>query len=152
MHQNIHTRPSNIPEGQEHTRTNRHTHAPTYLNRELALSLFSFLICVDSKSVLCALQNWDCKMRRDIVYEVKYLIHCAMLRGIGIEFCWVPSHVLFTGIKYQINQLNKGQWKTCLKYHTTHYFHLMRFLPYLNRMCSKTMKKIHLRCFLVQGS
>ena len=31
-------------------------------------------------------------MRRDIVYEIKYLIHCIILRGIGIEFCWVPSH------------------------------------------------------------
>ena len=31
-------------------------------------------------------------MRRDILYEVKYLIHCIMYRGIGIEFCWVLSH------------------------------------------------------------
>ena len=31
-------------------------------------------------------------MRGDILYEVKYLIHCIMYRGIGIEFCWVPSH------------------------------------------------------------
>ena len=31
-------------------------------------------------------------MRRDIVYEVKYLIHGIMSRGIGIELCWVPSH------------------------------------------------------------
>ena len=31
-------------------------------------------------------------MRRDIVYEIKYLIHCIMSRGIGIEFCWIPSH------------------------------------------------------------
>ena len=31
-------------------------------------------------------------MRGDILYEVKYLIHCIMYRCIGIEFCWVPSH------------------------------------------------------------
>ena len=31
-------------------------------------------------------------MRGDILYEVKYLIHCIIYRGIGIEFCWVPSH------------------------------------------------------------
>ena len=31
-------------------------------------------------------------MRRDIVYEVKYLMHCIMTRGIGTEFCRVPSH------------------------------------------------------------
>ena len=31
-------------------------------------------------------------MRGDIFYEVKYLIHFIMCKGIGIEFCWVPSH------------------------------------------------------------
>ena len=31
-------------------------------------------------------------MRGDIFYEVKYLIHCIMYKGIGIEFCWVLSH------------------------------------------------------------
>ena len=31
-------------------------------------------------------------MRGDVLYEVKYLIHCIMYKGIGIEFCWVPSH------------------------------------------------------------
>ena len=31
-------------------------------------------------------------MRGDTFYEVKYLIHCIMYSGIGIEFCWVLSH------------------------------------------------------------
>ena len=31
-------------------------------------------------------------MRTDIIYEINYLIHCIMSRGIGIEFCWVPSN------------------------------------------------------------
>ena len=53
--------------------------------------IFNF-ICVDSKLVLYALENWDCKMRGNILYEVKYLIHCIMYKGFGIEFCWVPSH------------------------------------------------------------
>ena len=34
----------------------------------------------------------DCKIRGDILYEIKYLIHCIMYKGIGTEFCWVPSH------------------------------------------------------------
>ncbi len=58
----------------------------------IQLAIYNFVICVDSKSVLCALKNWNCKMRGDIFYEVKYLIHCIMYKGIGIEFCWVPSH------------------------------------------------------------
>ena len=56
------------------------------------VSIYNFVICVDSKSVLCALKNWNHKIRRDIFYEVKYLIHCIMYKGIGIEFCWVPSY------------------------------------------------------------
>ena len=55
----------------------------------ILIAMFNFLICFDSKSVLFALQNWDCKMRRDILRDL--LIHCIMSRGIGIEFCWVPS-------------------------------------------------------------
>ena len=34
-------------------------------------------------------------MRANILYEVKYLIHSIMYRGIGIGFCWVPSHCDF---------------------------------------------------------
>ena len=58
----------------------------------IQLAICNFVICVDSKSVLCALKNWNCKMRGDIFYEVKYLIYCIMYKGIGIEFCWVSSH------------------------------------------------------------
>ena len=58
----------------------------------IQLATYNFVICVDSKSVLCALKSWNCKMRGDIFYEVKYLIRCIMYKGIGIEFCWVPSH------------------------------------------------------------
>ena len=61
-------------------------------NIQFAIAIYSFVICVDSKSVLCALKNWNSKMRGDIFYEVKYLIHCIMYKGIGNEFCWVPSH------------------------------------------------------------
>ena len=31
-------------------------------------------------------------MKGVILYDVKYLIQCIMYRGIGTEFCWVPSH------------------------------------------------------------
>ena len=34
------------------------------------LAIFNIVICVDPKYVLYALQHWDCKVRRDIVYEV----------------------------------------------------------------------------------
>ena len=36
----------------------------------IQLAIYNFVICVDSESVLCALNNWNCKMRGDIFYEV----------------------------------------------------------------------------------
>ena len=62
------------------------------LHMQYSASNITFLIRVESQSVLYALKNWDCKMRKDVFYEVKHLIHCIMSRGIGIEFCLVPSH------------------------------------------------------------
>ena len=29
---------------------------------------------------------------RDVVYEVRCLMHCILSRGTGIGCCWVPSH------------------------------------------------------------
>ena len=59
------------------------------LNYICNIQLAIYFLCVYSKSVLYALKNWDCKMRRDIFYEVQYLIHCIMYRDIGIQFCLI---------------------------------------------------------------
>ena len=42
-------------------------------------------------------------MRGDVFYEAKYLTHCIMYRGIGINFVGYRLIVVFTGMKYQIN-------------------------------------------------
>ena len=41
----------------------------------IQLAIYNFVICVDSKSVLCALKNWHCKMRGDIFFEVFNILH-----------------------------------------------------------------------------
>ena len=103
----------------------------------IQLAIFNFLICVDSKSVLYALKNWDCKMRGDILYEVKYLIHCIMYRGIGIEFCWVPSHC---GLYW--NEIDKLAKQSAMKNMSEiSYFRLMRLLQYSRRLCIKNLKR-----------
>ena len=56
------------------------------------VDFYNILVCVDSKSVLMALKHWKGKMRNDIIFEIKFLIHCIISRGIGLDFCWVPSH------------------------------------------------------------
>ena len=58
----------------------------------IPVAIVNIVICVDSKSVLYALQNWDCKVRRDIGYEVKYLIHCIISRGIGVTHTHYMYH------------------------------------------------------------
>jgi len=63
-----------------------------YINN-LPFNSCNIVLCVDSQSVLHALQKWSCKTRRDLIYEIKYLIHCVINKGIKLDFVWVPSHV-----------------------------------------------------------
>ena len=63
-----------------------------YINN-LPFNSCNIVLCVDSQSVLHALQKWSCKTRRDLIYEIKYLIHCVINKGIRLDFVWVPSHV-----------------------------------------------------------
>ena len=44
-------------------------------------------------SVLLSLQNWKCNVRKDLLYEIRFLVHCLRCRGIIVTFCWVPSHL-----------------------------------------------------------
>ena len=111
-------------------------------NIQLAFFFLSFFICFDSKSVLCAFKNLDCKMRGDILYDwVKYLIPCIMYGVLGLSFVGYRFIVVFIGMKYQI--INKVQWKTCLKHHTvtSYYYRLMRLFQYLRRTCINKLKK-----------
>ena len=48
---------------------------------------------MDSKATLLALNNADNKLRSDIIFEIKYMIHCLLAKGTTIvDLCWVPSH------------------------------------------------------------
>ena len=69
----------------------------------IQLAILNFLIYVDSKSVLYALQNWNCKVRRDIVYEVKHLNIVSCLGMLGLSFVGYDLSMVITGMKYQIN-------------------------------------------------
>ena len=42
------------------------------------LAIFTFLICVDSKSVLCALQNWDCFAKKKLEDKLCSLCRCVV--------------------------------------------------------------------------
>ena len=58
----------------------------------VSFDIYNIVFYVDSKSVLLALKHWNCKVRKDIIFEIKFLIHCFALKGIGVNFCWIPSH------------------------------------------------------------
>jgi ribonuclease HI len=50
------------------------------------------LFCVDSKSVLTAIQNVNLKVRSDLILDIIHVIHSLSMRGIQITFFWLPSH------------------------------------------------------------
>ena len=59
---------------------------------DITLDIINIVICIDSRSVIQSLQTWDCRVRTDLIFEIKYIIHLLRLRNIGITLCWVPSH------------------------------------------------------------
>ena len=58
----------------------------------LPMTLFCILFCIDSRSVLSALQSSKSTTRCDLIAEILYLVHFISQIGTGITFCWVPAH------------------------------------------------------------
>jgi ribonuclease HI len=71
-------------------------------------NFFKILVCVDSKSVLSALQSWDSKVRKDILFDIKFQIHEMRSKGIDVSFCWVPSHCGIKGNEQADKLAKKG--------------------------------------------
>ena len=61
----------------------------------LPRNIFQILFCVDSKSVLQALELSKLQTRSEMILEINHLIHNLSLRGTDITFCWIPSHSSF---------------------------------------------------------
>jgi ribonuclease HI len=72
---------------------------------------FNLLVCVDSKSVLCALQSWDSKVRKDLLFDIKFLIHEIKNKGTEVSFCWVPSHCGIKGNEQADKLAKRGAMK-----------------------------------------
>ena len=78
--------------------------------RNIQLTIYIFLcvcvICVNSKSVVYALKNWDCTMIKDkiLFYEVKHLVYIvSCLRVLELSFVGRLLIVVFIGIKYHVS-------------------------------------------------
>ena len=55
------------------------------------MTLFNILFCVDTKVMLYLLHSTDSEVRFDIIFVIKYLIHCLLVKSTGVTFCWIPS-------------------------------------------------------------
>ena len=91
-------------------------------------------------------------MRGDILYEVKYLIHCIMYRGIGTEFCWVPSHCGLYWNEVSDKLAKQGAMKNMSE---TSYSNLLlsshEIISILEKNVYKQIKKVNLQYLLVRG-
>jgi ribonuclease HI/L-rhamnose mutarotase len=61
----------------------------------LSISIFNIVICVDSMSALQALNSECPGERKEIILEIKNIIHGLITNGTQISFCWIPSHCGF---------------------------------------------------------
>ena len=60
--------------------------------------IYKLAVCVDSKSVLQTIENWNfCSSRSDLVFEIRFLVHILSIKGIEVSFVWIPSHVGIRG-------------------------------------------------------
>ena len=48
------------------------------------MALFNILLFVDSKAALYSLNSIDSKMISDIIYGIKHLVHCLIIKGTGV--------------------------------------------------------------------
>ena len=58
---------------------------------DLPCTFLSIIFCVDSNATLLALNNADNKFRSDIIFEIKYMIHCLLAKGAIADLYWVLS-------------------------------------------------------------
>ena len=91
-------------------------------------------------------------MKEDILYEVKYLIHCIMYRGIETELRWVPSHCGLYWNEVSDKLAKQGAMKNMSETSYSNLLRvcLMRLFQYLRRMCIKIKIKVNLRYLLVR--
>ena len=64
----------------------------------LCLSIFAW--------TLLALNNAD-KFRSDIIFEIKYILHCSLAKGTIVDLCWAPSHCGLLGNSSKTRCLRK---------------------------------------------
>ena len=104
---------------------------------ESALDIFNVLLCVDSKAVLHVLRNSDCRFRKDLVFEIKALIHSISSTGIGVQFCWVPSHCGIYWNEYADELAKQGALRVNCEFHNSLHFSKNELLSRLDNLVNR---------------
>ena len=110
------------------------------------------LVCVDSKSVLQSLNNNSGKIRREMIFEINYLIHQIILGGTHLCFCWVPSHVGFLYNDWADRAAKNGASKSvdsiCLSISLSlqEYYHLVEQKTWLSLKSTQPYMNSSLNC------
>ena len=75
---------------------------------ETKIDMYQIVFCVDSLSVLQSLNNWDCKNRSDLIFDILFQINVLKLNGVNVEMIWIPSHVGIYGNEVADNLAKQG--------------------------------------------
>jgi ribonuclease HI len=64
----------------------------------LSINFIQIVLCVDSKSVIQAISSpFRNSIHKNIMYEIRLLVHSLIVRGTQVSFCWIPSHLNIVG-------------------------------------------------------
>ena len=108
-----------------------------------SIDLYSIVVCVDSKSVLSSLQSWTSNCRRDLLYEIRFLVHCIKSRGINVTFCWVPSHLGLYWNEVSDKLAKKGSSKSDNTHINEIHLSKHEYYSMINKFMYKGLNKCH---------
>lgn len=76
--------------------------------QDLHIDIYQIVVFIDSESVLSSLNNCSVNTRSDLLFDIRYLTHCLISRGIDVNFMWIPSHIGIKGNDVADNLAHSG--------------------------------------------
>lgn len=103
----------------------------------------NILFCIDSKSTLICLQNYNNKYRTQMIQQIQHLIHLILTNKINLTFLWIPSHCNIPSNDKVDNLAKKGAQNISNAIYTPLKFDLHELYFHINTTTNKEIINLH---------